>query len=85
MASINIPIISEAEYASFRSIGVISQFPKDYSSFVKLMGEEIKERCHGGVIPVEIKINFSEFKQWLGTRHATYNDLLNYAATIVNP
>lgn len=89
MASINIPVILESEYQSFRSIGVSSQFPEDFNSFIDLMSKKIQEVCHGGLIPVNVNIDFAGFSKWLSGTHAkrqyaTYNDLFQYAATIVN-
>ena len=89
MAAINIPVISESEYPLFRHIGVVSQFPEDFNSFVDLMSKKTKEVCHGGVIPVNVNIDFAGFSGWLtkwhaGRQYATYNDLFQYAASIIN-
>lgn len=86
MASVNIPVISESEYPLFRGIGVLSQFPEDYVAWLEFVSKKNKEICHGGIIAVNTQIDFAGFRKWLGTRkYATYIDLLNYAATIINP
>lgn len=89
MAAINIPVISEGEYSSFRSIGVISQFPEDFNAFNDLMSKKNDKVCHGGIIPINVNIDFAGFSRWLTRGHtvrkyATHNDLFQYAATIVN-
>jgi hypothetical protein len=85
MAAINIPIINETEYPSFKNIGVRSQFPEDYSAFLELFGQEKKRFTEKHIITVEININFAGFQGWYGRgRVATYQDLFRYAATIVN-
>lgn len=88
MASINLPVISENEYPLFRSIGVSSQFPENYVAFIDFMSKKNNEACHGGLIAVNVNIDFTGFRDWFvrpgkrGSKYATYNDLLKYAATI---
>lgn len=90
MAAINIPVISEKEYPLFRSIGVLSQFPEDYSAFLDFMSKKNKEICRGGIIAVNVNIDFAGFRDWfigpikIGRKYATYNDLLKYASLIIN-
>lgn len=88
--TVNIPVISENEYHLFRSIGVVSEFPEDFVSFVNIMAKKNNEICHGGIIPVNVNVDFAGFREWfIGSGHkrrkyATYQDLLKYAAIYPN-
>jgi hypothetical protein len=86
MAAINIPIINESEYPLFRDIGVLSQFPLDYSAFLELFNQEKENFIRKGIITVDKNIDFAMFITWFGGgRRATYQDLFFYAATVIKP
>ena len=86
MAAITIPVINEKEYHSFRSIGVASEFPPDYSSFLEMFNSEMERTIDKGIITTKKEIDFSGFVTWFGRgRWATYQDLLFYTANIVKP
>ncbi len=81
MASIHIAIVSKEEYPLFSDI---SGFPDDYGAFLDLVDKEIKEATNAGIVAIKVNVNFAGFREWCGTRkHATYNDLLRYAAILI--
>ncbi len=83
MAAVNVPVISEAEYPLFRRIGVKSQFPINYSSYLERTSQESKEFTNRGISTVEVDVDFVSFKNWFGSgKYVTYSDLLRYAASI---
>ena len=85
MAAINIPVILENEYPLFQSIGIKSEFPGDYSAFLKLLEQKNKDLINSGVIPVYVDVDFTGFRKWFPAgKYATYSDLICYT-TILRP
>jgi len=83
MAAIRIPLISKDEYPLFTGIGVLSQFPPDYSAFLELFNQEKKNFTDKGIDTIDTHIDFAGFVKWFGTgRYATYSDLLQYAVVV---
>jgi len=83
MDAIKIPVIKEREYQSFRCIGLISHFPREYNEFMKNFEEEKKKFCNGKRIPIGVNVNFSDFITWFGVgKTATLHDLFRYTASV---
>lgn len=84
MAAITIPVINEKDYHLFRDIGVASEFPVDYSSFLEMFNSEMERTIDKGIITIKKEIDYSGFMTWFGRgRWATYQDLFFYAANII--
>ncbi len=84
MATLKVPFIKEEKYSLFQSIGVISQFPRKYASWLKFVDEKNKNISETGIVIENFDIDFKGFSEWFnrGTKkkssYATYNDMLNY-------